>query len=152
MARIECNTAGEANFDMSSPTLAPRLLGNTIGSMAEGFVVAEWQDLGGSANERRLIAPLHLHHRDDEVWYVLEGTLRVQVGDSEVEAHAGGAVLVPRGTAHTYWNPGPRRLRYLLVMTTNTFRLIQEIHAAVDRNPAVLRALFLKYDSELLGL
>jgi mannose-6-phosphate isomerase-like protein (cupin superfamily) len=136
---------------MSSPALAPPLFGNTIGSTGEGFVVAEWQDAGGSTNERRLIAPLHLHHRDDELWYVLEGILHVQVGDSEVEAHPGTAVLVPRGTVHTFWNPGPGRLRYLLVMTTNTFRLIQEIHATIDRSPTVLRALFEKYDSELLG-
>jgi hypothetical protein len=46
--------------------------------------------------------------------------------------------------------PGPGRLRYLLVMTANTFRLIQEIHATVDRTPAALRALFRKYNSELL--
>jgi mannose-6-phosphate isomerase-like protein (cupin superfamily) len=135
---------------MTSPTPAPPLLGNTIGSTVDGFVVAEWQDAGGPANERRLIAPLHLHHRDDEVWYVLEGTLRVQVGDSEIEAHPGAAVLAPRGTPHTYWNPGPGHLRYLLVMTANTFRLIQEIHATVDRTPTVLRALFRKYNSELL--
>jgi hypothetical protein len=37
-----------------------------------------------------------------------------------------------------------------MVMTTNTFRLIQEIHATADFNPAELRALFRKYDSELL--
>jgi mannose-6-phosphate isomerase-like protein (cupin superfamily) len=135
---------------MSTPTIAPPLQGNTIGSTAEGFVVAEWQDPGGAVNERRLIAPLHLHHRDDEIWYVLEGTLRVQVGDRAVEAHAGAAVMVPRCTPHTYWNPGPGRLRYLLVMTSNTFRMIQEIHTMVDRNPEVLRALFRKYDSELL--
>jgi len=135
---------------MTSPIPASPLLGNTIGSTADGFVVAEWQDAGGTTDEPRLIAPLHLHHHDDEVWYVLEGTLRVQVGDIVVEAHPGTAVLAPRGTAHTYWNPGPGRLRYLLVMTANTFRLIQEIHAMVDRNPAALRALFRKYESELL--
>lgn len=135
---------------MSSPTPATPLLGKTVGSTAGGFVVAEWQDLGGPAGQRRLIAPVHLHRHDDEVWYVLEGVLRVQVGDTEVEAQAGTAVLAPRGTPHTYWNPGPGRARYLLVMTSNTFRLIQEIHATTDRNPSKLRALFEKYDSELL--
>jgi mannose-6-phosphate isomerase-like protein (cupin superfamily) len=135
---------------MSSLTFAPSLLGNTVGSATEGVVVAEWQDPGGPSKERRLIAPLHLHHADDEIWYVLEGTLRVQVGDNEIEAHCGSAVLAPRGTPHTYWNPGPGRVRYLLIMTTNIFNLIQAIHATADRNPAVLRELFRKYNSELL--
>lgn len=33
-----------------------------------------------------LIAPLHKHHNDDEAWYVLEGTLGFQIGDTIVEA------------------------------------------------------------------
>jgi len=63
----------------------------------------------------------------------------------------GSGVLVPRGTPHTYWNPGPGRVRYLLVMTANIFRLIQEIHALPERPPASLQAVFSKYDSEFLG-
>jgi len=81
---------------------------------------------------------------------VLEGTLRVQVGNEQVEAHAGSAVFVPRGTPHTYWNPGPTPAGYLLVMTSNIYRLIQEIHGMKERTPARLRAVFTKYDSELL--
>ena len=81
---------------------------------------------------------------------MLEGTLRVQVGKEEVEARAGSAVFVPRGTPHTYWNPGPNPVRYLLVMTTNIYRMIQEIHAMQERTPSALRAVFAKYDSELL--
>jgi quercetin dioxygenase-like cupin family protein len=97
-----------------------------------------------------LIAPRHLHHHDEEAWYVLEGTLRVQSGENEIEARAGSAVLVPRGTPHTYWNAGPGRLRYLLIMTANIFSLIQGIHALKERTPATLQELFRMHDSELL--
>ena len=135
---------------MSSPDIAPQLAGQVIGSVNDAFVIAEWRDPGGPPGPPRYIAPLHLHHRDDEAWYVLEGTLRVRVGEQVVEAHAGAAVFVPRGTAHTYWNPGPGPLRYLLVMSSNIFRLIQEIHAMPERTPSTLRAVFAKYDSELL--
>jgi mannose-6-phosphate isomerase-like protein (cupin superfamily) len=135
---------------MSSPILAPPLAGQTIGSAADAFVIAEWRDAGSPPGPPRFIAPLHLHHHDDEAWYVLEGTLCVRVGDKDVEARAGSAVFVPRGTPHTYWNPGPGPTRYLLVMTANIFRLIQEIHAMSDRSPAALDAVFKKYDSERL--
>lgn len=77
-------------------------------------------------------------------------TLCVRVGDKDVEAKAGEAVFVPRGTPHTYWNAGSGVLRYLLMMTPRIFELIQEIHATKERTPAVLRAVFQKYDSELL--
>jgi mannose-6-phosphate isomerase-like protein (cupin superfamily) len=136
---------------MSSPRLAPPLAGNVIGTSNDAFVIAEWRDPGGPAGPPRFIAPFHLHRKDDEAWYVLEGCLRVLVGDQEVEAQAGSAVFVPRGTAHTYWNPSPKPARYLLVMTSNIHRLIQEIHGMKERTPAALRAVFEKYDSELLS-
>jgi mannose-6-phosphate isomerase-like protein (cupin superfamily) len=112
-------------------------------------VIAEWQDAGGPPGPPRLIAPRHIHHKDDEAWYVLEGTLCVQSGENEIEARAGVGVLVPRGTPHTYWNPGPGRLRYLLIMTPNIFALIQAIHAMKERTPAALQQLFRRHDSEL---
>jgi mannose-6-phosphate isomerase-like protein (cupin superfamily) len=135
---------------MNSLNVARPLAGNVIGSGVGDFVMAEWRDPGGPAGPPRLIAPLHVHHRDDEAWYVLEGVLRVQVGKDEVEGRAGSAVFVPRGIQHTYWNPGPGPVRYLLVMTSNIYRLIQEIHTMQDRTPLALRAVFAKYDSELI--
>src|SRR5882762_9935951 len=107
----------------------PGLERSFVGTPNDSFVIAEWQDLGGPAGPPRLIAPRHVHHHDDEAWYVLEGILRVQSGENEIEARAGSAVLVPRGTPHTYWNGGPGRLRYLLIMTPNISSLIQGIHA-----------------------
>jgi mannose-6-phosphate isomerase-like protein (cupin superfamily) len=135
---------------MSTPILASPLAGHVLGSVDDAFVVAEWRDAGGPAGPPRLIAPLHVHYSDDEAWYVLEGTLRIQVGKDEVEVRAGAGVFVPRRTPHTYWNPGPGPVRYLLIMTQNIFRLIQEIHALPDRTPSTVGAVFRKYDSELL--
>ena len=135
---------------MNAPIIAPLLSGNVMGSLDNSFVIAEWRDPGGPPGPPRLIAPTHVHNRDDEAWYVLEGTLRVRAGNEEVEAHTGAGVFVPRGTPHTYWNPGPGPLRYLLVMTANIFHLIQEIHAMKERTPSALAAVFQKHDSQLL--
>jgi mannose-6-phosphate isomerase-like protein (cupin superfamily) len=136
---------------MNSPSVAPALAGKVLGSVHDAFVVAEWKDAGGPPGPPRWIAPLHLHRNDDEAWYVLEGTLVVRVGKDDVEVRAGSGVLVPRGTPHTYWNPGPGPVRYLLVMTSRIYQLIQEIHTLQDRSPASLQAIFEKYDSEHLG-
>jgi mannose-6-phosphate isomerase-like protein (cupin superfamily) len=132
---------------VNSSTTAVPLAGNTLAG--NEFVIAEWQDSGGVVPPRP-IAPLHLHRKDDEAWYVLEGTLVVRAGEKEVRAEVGSAVLVPRGTPHTYWNAGPGRLRYLLVMTPNIHHLIQNLHNLPDRSPAALKAVFEKHDSELL--
>lgn len=137
---------------MITPIVAPPLAGNVLGSVDGAFAIAEWRDAGGPPGPPRLIAPPHLHHRDDEAWYVLEGTLHVQSGREVVVARAGSGVLVPRGTAHTFWNPAAEPCRYLLVMTSNIYRLIRAIHAMPERNPEALQAVFRKYDSELVDL
>jgi mannose-6-phosphate isomerase-like protein (cupin superfamily) len=138
---------------MTSPMVILELAGQVMGSAENSFVIAECRDAGtpqGFSYERRQIAPLHVHYGDDEAWYVLEGRLGVQIGDRDVETGAGGAVLVPRGTPHTYWNAGPGVLRYLLIMTPNIHELIKSIHAANDRSAESMRALFAKFKSELL--
>jgi mannose-6-phosphate isomerase-like protein (cupin superfamily) len=131
----------------STPRIeAPALLGQTLAG--SDFVIAEWSD-DGESSAGSPIAPLHLHHGDDEAWYVLEGTLGFVRGDDQIEAAAGAAVLVPRGVAHTYWNAGTGRARYLLVMTPRLAALIAALHepgAAGD-----LPRLFRRFDSELVG-
>ena len=129
---------------------APSLAGSTLGDARNSFVIAEWRDAGGRPGPPRYIAPRHVHHQDDEAWYVLEGVLRVQMGENEVEARAGAGVLVPRGTPRTYWNAGTGPLRYLLIMTPNAFQLIQDIHALKERTKTALQEVFRRHDSELL--
>ena len=135
---------------MNSPTIAQPLAGHILGSADNSFVIAEWRDAGAPPGPPRWIAPLHLHHHDDEAWYVLEGRLCVKRGDETVEAGVGAAVLAPRGTPHTYWNPDPTPVRYLLIMTPRIYQLIQAIHASTDRSPEGMRALFQRFDSELV--
>lgn len=145
----ESGTDGVLLTAMASPILAPPLAGQVAGAPDGAFVIAEWRDPGGPAGPPRLIAPPHLHRQDDEAWYVLEGALCVRNGDEVIEARAGSIVFVPHGRVHTYWNPGPAPVRYLLVMTGNIYRLIQAIHATSERSPAVMRALFERFDSEV---
>ena len=116
--------------------------------VCEDFAVAEWQDNGESSAERP-IAPLHVHHDDDEAWYVLEGLLGFVRGDERIEASAGTAIAVPRGTPHTYWNAHAEPSRYLIVMTPRIAALIDALHepAAAGR----LHELFRAHASELLG-
>jgi mannose-6-phosphate isomerase-like protein (cupin superfamily) len=120
--------------------------GRVAGSADPDFVVAEWLGEGTTSRERP-IAALHVHHADDECWYVLEGTLGFVVGGEEIVAPAGSAVFVPRGTPHSYWNASPGPARYLLVMPRRIRDLVDEIHRGGASDFA---ALFRRYESELL--
>ena len=128
-------------------THAPALREGPLGLPDGDFVMVEWGDPGGVTGPDRPIAGLHVHHADDEAWYVLEGTLGFRVGDELVEAGPGAAVLVPRGTPHTYWNARAEPARYLLVMTPRIHRLVRELHAP---GASDYGAIFRAHESELL--
>lgn len=112
---------------------------------AGDFVVAEWKDRGETSRERP-IAPLHVHHADDEAWYVLEGRLGFLLGADAREAGPGEGVVAPRGIAHTFWNAEPGLTRYLVVMTPRLAALIDALHSGRGDHAAIFR----EYESELL--
>lgn len=45
--------------------------------------------------------PLHVHSREDEVVYVLEGELVARVGDQRIPVGEGACAALPRGVPHT---------------------------------------------------
>lgn len=77
-----------------------------------------------------LAAPLHLHTREDEYSFVLEGRLGAVLGDEEVFAEAGTLVFKPRGQWHTFWNAGDVQVRLLEIISPGglekLFRLLGE--------------------------
>ena len=46
--------------------------------------------------------PLHVHHREDEAWYVLDGAMTFYVAEQVLEATPGTFVYAPRGIPHTF--------------------------------------------------
>lgn len=46
--------------------------------------------------------PLHIHHHEDEAWYILSGQMTFYVGDAAMTAGPGAFVFAPRGIAHTF--------------------------------------------------
>jgi quercetin dioxygenase-like cupin family protein len=47
-------------------------------------------------------APLHVHRRDDEAFWVLQGDVTFEVGETTIEASAGDYVFAPRGIPHRF--------------------------------------------------
>jgi quercetin dioxygenase-like cupin family protein len=83
--------------------------------------------------------PLHVHARDDELFYVLEGEHVFQVGDEEFRVGPGGVVFAPRSIPHAQRRvvSGAGRL---LVLTTpggldGFFRELAAAHAAGTLGP-----------------
>lgn len=58
--------------------------------------------------------PVHVHHNEDEGFWVLEGELTFHLDGEAIKAGPGDFLLGPRGVAHTYTvDAGPARLLFV---------------------------------------
>lgn len=77
--------------------------------------------------------PLHIHHTEDEIFYVLEGEMRFVLDGKEDRAGPGTAVNTPRSIPHTYRIESPGGARWLTVTHTGDFeRFIRRVGRMPD--------------------
>jgi succinate-semialdehyde dehydrogenase / glutarate-semialdehyde dehydrogenase len=59
--------------------------------------------------------PFHVHHREDEGFWVLEGELTFEVGEETIKASPGSFIFGPKDVPHRYTvDSGPARLLFIL--------------------------------------
>jgi mannose-6-phosphate isomerase-like protein (cupin superfamily) len=61
-------------------------------------------------------APLHVHHREDEAFFILEGSATIHVGDDSFEVGPGDYAFGPRDLPHRY-SIGDEGCRMLFICT-----------------------------------
>jgi quercetin dioxygenase-like cupin family protein len=107
-------------------TMEPRLVRKDegearwwFGSLAE--LKATAADTGGQltivevTEQPGAEAPLHVHHREDEAFWLLDGDVTFEVGDTVIEASAGDYVFAPRDVPHRF-TVGARGCRMLFIL------------------------------------
>jgi mannose-6-phosphate isomerase-like protein (cupin superfamily) len=71
--------------------------------------------------------PLHVHYREDEAFWILEGDVTITVGETTVECHAGDYAFGPRGIPHRF-TVGENGCRMLFILTPGGFEgLVREM-------------------------
>ena len=107
-----------------------------------------------------LATPLHVHHVEDEGFYVLEGSVTITVGDADVELTPGQHAYGPHGIPHRFV-VGPDGARMLWVLTPGGFENLVE-EASVPAESATVppagvvppddaAAIVLRHGNELLA-
>ena len=100
--------------------------------------------------------PLHIHHREDEYFHVLQGEIEFYIGDETIVGKAGTWVYAPRYIKHTYRNVNSTGARLEFVFQPagieHYFEDISKVMVAQepdwsDQADAVAK----KYEIELLG-
>lgn len=109
-----------------SPRMLHRPRGTGASYLGPGDVytfVVTGEETGGAyfAMEARVPPgggpPPHIHRREDETFYVLEGSCTFRLGDRRVTGRAGDFVNVPRGLVHCFRNDGDEPMRMILTFT-----------------------------------
>lgn len=96
--------------------------------------------------------PRHLHHYQDEWFYVVEGQYRFEIGGKHVLLERGGAAFGPRGVPHAWAFVGEGAGRILFVFTPagrmqDFFREVGRREAVAPQDPAF----WPPYELELMG-
>jgi len=98
------------------------------------IIKATGEDTGGAFSLLEQLAPpgfgppLHIHHREDEPFWVLEGRVRFRCGDREFVMEGGGYVFLPKGIPHAFRIEGSTPARLMQMTLPPGFeRIVQEI-------------------------
>lgn len=113
---------------MTTTTRAPYVLARGEGESLDVIgdrqtVKVSSQDAGGAfvlvenLNEPGVGIPMHVHHDEDETFYVISGQVEFTIEGRPVVAKAGTTVFLPKGTPHAFRvvGDGPARMLTLLV-------------------------------------
>jgi quercetin dioxygenase-like cupin family protein len=94
--------------------------GEKIGGTTTVTIKATGEETGGSFYLGETVIepgfpgpPPHRHRRLHDMFYVLDGTLTLRLGDETLELGPGSFVCVPPGVVHTFSNPGDAPVRLL---------------------------------------
>ncbi len=83
--------------------------------------------------------PLHIHEREDELFYVVKGTFKISIDGQEIIAGAGSFAFAPRKSVHAFKNIGSE-IGLLHVTCTpagleTPFRAVQDPDPGSGRSP-----------------
>ncbi|HVA85633.1 MAG TPA: cupin domain-containing protein [Candidatus Saccharimonadales bacterium] len=98
----------------------------------------------------KALVPPHLHTREDEISYVVEGEIWFRSDGREVSLRAGGYIVKPRGELHAMWNAGSEAARMIEIISPAGFEryfveLAEAVAAAGGPHPSVIAPVAERY-------
>jgi quercetin dioxygenase-like cupin family protein len=96
--------------------------------------------------------PLHLHSREDETVYILEGDFRWKLGDQLSTRGPGSFVFIPRGLAHTWQCVSESPGRFLFTFAPAGMEgFFDQLSSLTEVEPEAFRAAAAEYGMEVIG-
>jgi len=96
--------------------------------------------------------PLHVHEKENETYYVLEGQFEFVCGDDHVVGGPGTFVFAPRGLPHRYKNIGPKNGRALFGFTPGGIEaFFHELGSQTELNPQIMTEIAHRHGITMVG-
>ena len=126
------------------------------------IIKATSEQTGGAFGLIKYVAPVgfetvyHVHHVEDESFFVLEGELTFRSGDRQIIGRAGSFTFLPRNIPHGFKVTGNKPASFFTLSAPASFeRFVLEMSAptppAGPPDMEKLRSLAAKYNIEVLG-
>jgi mannose-6-phosphate isomerase-like protein (cupin superfamily) len=93
------------------------MLGTAMRLIATGAETGGCYTVGEQVTPVGWGPPRHMHSREDEIFYVLEGTYEVHCGDVRRTISTGACAILPRGIPHGFRNASLTPARLMFVIT-----------------------------------
>jgi mannose-6-phosphate isomerase-like protein (cupin superfamily) len=95
--------------------------------------------------------PLHVHQKEHETYYVLEGEFEFVCGEDRVTGGPGTFVFAPRGLPHRYKNIGTTPGRVIFGFTPGGIEaFFEELGKLPELNPVILTEIAARYGMTIL--
>lgn len=96
--------------------------------------------------------PMHLHHSQDEWFFVREGQFVVRIGDVDYHLGPGDSILAPRNIPHAFANVSNTGRLMIMFQPAGTMEaFFTEASLLTDNSPPKMQALFRAHGMEITG-
>jgi quercetin dioxygenase-like cupin family protein len=97
--------------------------------------------------------PLHIHNTQDEIFYVLEGAYKFQVGDDKFDLATGDSIFLPRQVAHAWTQVSEKGKMTVIVQPAGKLENFFVTMAALNHEPnqQEIAKIFADNDMQVVG-
>ena len=93
--------------------------------------------------------PLHIHNTQDEVFYIIEGSYKFQVGDDKYDLKTGDSIFLPRKVAHAWTQVSKKGKMIVTVQPAGKLENFFVTMAALDHEPSQQEIVKIFFDNDM---
>lgn len=97
--------------------------------------------------------PMHIHHEQDEIFYIIEGSYKFQVGDDKYDLKTGDNIFLPRKVPHAWTQVSEKGKMNVIMQPAGKLENFFVTMAALNHEPSQqeIAKIFSDNEMEVVG-